>query len=188
MNQSGIVSELLHKLTKNELFAQNGGNNKANKYRNKLNSMYGSGEEESTKSRTIINHLDQMVPVSIVKAITNQLKDKISELTSEKERLSGEISTLNAKLVEDGSTSVAETTDLRAQLLVKETELDRIRNESTRITEELDKKAVELQEQLQEVESLKGLLDNINKKTTEVADFSSEDVMKMLGVTNYTTL
>ena len=91
MNHSDVVKDLLHKLSKNEFLAQDGGNkryfNKVNGYRNQLNGLYGGVGEFDQVVTEIENDIDQLIPLRLLEQYEAEVGQKVDALLAYKVRL-----------------------------------------------------------------------------------------------------
>lgn len=177
MSRSAIVKSLLHKLSKNELL-QNGGRN-AKHYRNKLNTMYGSGKDEDDMTDEILKNLDQLIPLSVLEQYVNDSELKMKNLSEEKTKLEADI----AKLKEDSATHATSHDEKDKKIFDLETLLKNVQDQITALTAELATKEKELTIKQTEIATL---IVNINKIRNRVdivkgKTMTSETVQTLLA-------
>jgi len=165
MSYSQVVSDLMHKLTKNEVQYQEGGKrkhkSKSKKYFNQLNSLRGGvGPDEDLDA--VSDAIEQLVPKSWLRELSDQFNNKIKEIQNAKESSDTRITALEAQLTEltNGSTaSTAELEQLRGKLAAEQakfaaadTELKKVQAELQTLTDKVsalrDKTSSRLREQL----------------------------------------
>jgi chromosome segregation ATPase len=176
MNHSVIIQELLHKLSKNELLLQDGGNsrnsrnsvnngnqkyyNRTNQYRNQLNSMYGSGAAEDRMTEGIIADIDTLVPLSVLEQFVAKAESEMNRLREREKTLNETIERLTADASTHGDTSkrVAELT----------AELSKVQQYMTELSAKLEATESQLQDKLQEISKLKQNISDISTRVTNV--------------------
>lgn len=165
MNHSDIVKDLLHKLSKNELLLQDGGNhhyyNKVNRYRNQLNGLYGAGQDEDTMTTEIMGEIDKLIPISVLEQFVITAEQQISRLVTEKQRLEKEIDALKA------SGQAGDTTK-NAEIIRLDTELQKVQAEMAGLTQKLQEAEQKLTEKETEILSLKQNIQKIHQKVSDV--------------------
>lgn len=171
MAHSSVITELLHKLSKNEFLAQDGGNrrhyNKANGYRNQLNRLYGGGDAEDTMTAEIINDIDKLVPFSVLDEFTRRAEERITQLLAEKSRLENELNTIRA----EGQAGDAEKNKQIAQL---QSQLERVQAEITELNARLAETEKKLTEKNTEIDNLKKNIQQIREKVNLVKGITVE--------------
>ena len=152
MNQSDIVKDLLHKLSKNEFLAQDGGNqgyyNKAKNYRNQLNGLYGAGREEDEMTAQIVKDFVQKAEQQMVTLLfaKTQLETEIARLKADGTQgdaaKNATIDQLRVKLQEVEASIAALTgklSEAEQELIVKDAEINKlkenIKNISVRVNQ-----------------------------------------------------
>jgi chromosome segregation ATPase len=167
MNHSDIVQELLHKLSKNELLLQDGGNrryyNKVNGYRNQLKSMYGGGVEGDKLTTEILQNIDDLIPVSVLEEFVKQATQMKDSLLAREKDLLREINDLQAA----GSAGDAQKNQRIQEL---EQQLLQVQSDMTTLQGTLDEKQKELQKSAEEIESLMRNLQQIKLATQQVRE------------------
>jgi DNA repair exonuclease SbcCD ATPase subunit len=174
MTHSEIVSELLHKLSKNELLLQDGG--KSQYYRSQLNSMMGRGEEEDKMTDGIIADINQLIPVSLLDRFVEEAKKTVDSLRESETSLQVEVSKLRAALGENMTNKDALKL-LQSELVQKENELDEIRKKSVALEASLSAKENELSNAAKEVDKLKQNIRNIGIGVTSVKSKTSDNII-----------
>lgn len=165
MNNSEIVTDLLHKLSKNEFLTQDGG--KSRKYRNQLNSMYGSGDTENKMTDGIIADIGQLVPLSVLEQYISKAESDMNALRAKEAKLTQDIADLEA-------TRASGDTENNARIRKLEVELETVKAEEARLKANLEAKETELKQKASEISSLigniqriKGEVDTIKSRTID---------------------
>jgi len=166
MSHSNIVKDLLHKLSKNEFLAQDGGyqtySNKARQYRNQLNGLYGAGRDVDDRLVDEINqNIDQLIPVSFLEQYAREAQTKVDKLLAEQ-------ATLEQKIIQ--LEQAAASGDLNAQQTIKQLEQDlqAVKNQMTGLQAELTQKEAELSASAAKLEETKADLEHLRIKLAEV--------------------
>ena len=188
MNHSNIVKDLLHKLSKNEFLAQDGGNsrnsrnsrnqrydNKVNGYRNQLNRLYGAGEEENKMTADIIGDIDKLIPISILEQFVNQARQQMDGLIAQKEQLEKDVKALKAEGAKGDDAKNEEIKRLKK-------ELDGVQAEITLLTAKLEKCLETLTVKNEEIDELKKNIKSIREKLDKVVvkTIDNDDPVKTL--------
>lgn len=165
MAHSSVITELLHKLSKNEFLAQDGGNrryyNKANGYRNQLNQLYGGGLDEDRMTQEIINDIDTLIPISVLEEFVKRAEQQMNQLIEEKTRLETELSAARAA-------SAAGDTEKNNQIAQLNTRLAEVQAEITTLNARLADTERELAEKNTEIDKLKKNIQEIRRKVDVV--------------------
>jgi len=150
MTHSEIVSELLHKLSKNELLLQDGG--KSQYYRSQLNSMMGRGNHQDTDS--IIKEIEELIPMSLLRKFADEAKKKMTALKAKETALEQQVLDLGKQIeaLKITNTDNAAITSL----------LDKSNNELSEVRKKID--ALEAELKAKETE-LRVAADELNKLT-----------------------
>ena len=170
MNHSDIVTELLHKLSKNELL-QDGG--KSNYYRSQLNSMIGRGPDEDRITSEIVRDIGELIPMSVLQEFVARAKQQIDTLAAEKTALQQEIAGLNRALTEGGNANQQQIAALEEQLRTARDQLAENDRQREELARSLAAKEQELTNAQQEIGALKANLQTIRGKVTEVKNTTS---------------
>jgi chromosome segregation ATPase len=171
MSHSNIVKDLLHKLSKNEFLAQDGGYqkyyNKAKKYRNQLNGLYGgTKDEDNAKVDNIIKNIDNLIPFSLLSEYASRAELHVKRLLEEKKSLEARIKSLQ----EDTALGDEEKNKRIAEL---EGQLASVQADITKLQADLNKKAQELDDTKDQLENLRNKLDLIENKVNDVTSKTS---------------
>jgi len=166
MSHSNIVKDLLHKLSKNEFLAQDGGyqtySNKAIQYRNQLNSLYGAGRDDDDRLVDEINqNIDQLIPVSLLEQYALEAQRKVDAFVAEQTRLTQQINQLE-QAAANGDRNAKQTIQGLQQ------ELDKIKGEMEQLTTELAQKETKLSASAAKLQETEADLANLRAKLTEV--------------------
>ena len=168
MNHSDIVKDLLHKLSKNEFLAQDGGNfsnqryyNKVNGYRNQLNGLYGGGPDEDKMTMEIISDIYSLIPISVLEEFVAKAEQQMSGLLAQKQQLEAEIAALQASGAQGDAAKNAEIQKLND-------ELQKVQAEMAALTAKLADTEQKLEEKEREITSLKTNIQNIRIKVNNV--------------------
>jgi len=181
MSHSNIVKDLLHKLSKNEFLAQDGGyqtySNKAKQYRNQLKSLYGAGKEDDNKLFVQINeNLDKLVPISLLEKYAAEAQKIVDVLLREKDELRKNIEELQ---------KAAASGDLNAQEGIRrlQQELEAVQAKMAQLQAELSNKVQELANSADDLSNLRTQLGDVNTRTAEVssATNTSQPISELLA-------
>lgn len=179
MAHSSVITELLHKLSKNEFLAQDGGNrrhyNKANGYRNQLNRLYGGGEAEEKMTNDIIDDIDTLVPLSVLEQFVKQSEQQMSALVAEKSRLETQLAAVRASGEAGDAKKNEEITNLKSQL-------ERVQAGIAELTGKLANTERQLTEKDTEINNLKKNIQQIRDKVNlvKVITVDSDPVKALL--------
>jgi chromosome segregation ATPase len=171
MNHSNIVKDLLHKLSKNEFLAQDGGyqtySNKANQYRNQLNSLYGAGRGEDDAIVDEINRdIEQLIPVSLLQEYAAEAQKRVDALLAEQATLEQKIAQLEQSAA-SGNQSAEETIKkLQQELQGIQTQMTQLQAVLAQKETELQKTEEDLANLISKLNTIKTTTDNVKKATT----------------------
>lgn len=179
MNHSNIVTELLHKLSKNELLLQDGGShtiyNNVNQYRNQLNSLYGSGAEEDRMAQEIMKNIDTLIPFSVLREFVEKAELQMNTLRQNELGLRNQIAGLEKNASQSGDVQRQELVSLQSKLAVVEQEITKLNAELERKEKQLEEQGKKIQEKeeelknnINEISSLKKHITDIKAKVTDV--------------------
>ena len=173
MNQSDVVKDLLHKLSKNEYLAQDGGNsrnqryyNRTNQYRNQLNGLYGGGKEDDDTVNEIIKDIDQLIPLSVLQEYAQKVEEKFKNLATEKNSLEERIKELTESAASGNTTAATRISKL-------ENELQKVNEKMSKLNEEILAKETVLKNATDELSNLRTKLQEIKTKTNTVLHIAS---------------
>jgi len=171
MSHSSVITELLHKLSKNEFLAQDGGNQRnyknAKKYRNQLNQLYGAGKQEDEITDGIIADIDTLIPLSVLESFVQKAEERMAQLLADKTRLETELAAAKAAGEVGDTEKNAEIGRLKQQLEKVQTDMTSLTDKLADAEEKLKQKDSEIKSLTENITRIRQKVDDVKGKTVE---------------------